>query len=805
MKTAKILVAMVLLMFASIELHAQSWVTNGLVAYYPFNGNANDASGNGNNGTNNGAILAKDRYGSDGNAFYFNATNLSTIICPSAAFPIGTNDRTISVWIKPNSAPSNSYFGNSKAIGYGIVNNSNGSFFLSINWQPSLNLTLPITNEMTYGMASDNFGYYKDIYNSDFSKWHQVVLGIQNNTNYFFYFDGVNLGFGGSAGNVSSYQTVASSFYIGSFLNAYFNGGIDDIRIYNRALSSTEVQQLYALEAPPLPTITTQPQSITTNLAANVSFTVSATGTNGVWYQWQKDGVNLPNATNSAYNITNVQPPYIGNYDVVVTGYGGSITSSVASLSISNVNSGIWQGLVAYYPFNGNANDSSPFGNNGVVSNASLSANQFGSSSGCYSFTPSLHSQISITPTNFPSGTNPMTVSFWMQLINPTLPGGGAFEKYPIFCVEQDSQDSWNLNLIYQGDGITITPNTEIFTNGVYQGGYSDWSLYSSFPAATNWHNFMLEFTPSNTCMFILDGRMITPTPVSITNYFRPQGTWFIGGAVPYPGGTYFSGKLDAFRIYNRVLSPTDVANLYASEAVPPTIAQQPITQIVNAYDSPYFTVTANGSSPLTYQWRMNGTNIPNATNSSYSIASATQSSLGSYSVVVTNVAGSVTSRSATLYMNPYIATPFSGAVAYWGQSATLGVTAWGSGLNYQWYFNGNLVSGATGSTYSMPSIQMTNAGMYSVVVSSIFGSATNTAAQVTVNPAGVSLSLNPDLVISGTVGYSYIIQSSTNLANTNSWITLTNLILSQPVQYWDDTSVQWSQSQRYYRVLPGQ
>ena len=155
--------------------------------------------------------------------------------------------------------------------------------------------------------------------------------------------------------------------------------------------------------------------------------------------------------------------------------------------------------------------------------------------------------------------------------------------------------------------------------------------------------------------------------------------------------------------------------------------------------------------------------------------------------------------------MYPFITSAFTGALAYWGQNATLSVGAWGSDLSYQWYVNGVPISGATSSNYTLPSIQMTNAGMYSVVVSSFFGSVTNTPAQVVVNPAGVTLSLNPDLLIQGTVGYSYIIQCSTNLADTNAWMTLTNLTLTQPRQYWDDTSCQWNQDQRYYRVLPGQ
>ena len=73
-------------------------------------------------------------------------------------------------------------------------------------------------------------------------------------------------------------------------------------------------------------------------------------------------------------------------------------------------------------------------------------------------------------------------------------------------------------------------------------------------------------------------------------------------------------------------------------------------------------------------------------------------------------------------------------------------------------------------------------------------------------NPANVSLKLCANVVIHGTVGYTYTIQSTIDLSNTNSWIVETNLTLTQPIEYWDDTSVDVHRdSQKFYRVSPGQ
>jgi hypothetical protein len=211
----------------------------------------------------------------------------------------------------------------------------------------------------------------------------------------------------------------------------------------------------------------------------------------------------------------------------------------------------------------------------------------------------------------------------------------------------------------------------------------------------------------------------------------------------------------------------------------------------------------------MSYQWRLNGTNIPGANSIHFTITNVTQSNLGDYSVVLTNASSSVTSSNALLLMYPFITTPFSGLVASWGKDVSLHVGAWGTGpLNYQWIKDGNALVNATNETLFLPTIQSTNAGLYSVIVSNTLGSVTNAPAQVVVNIAGISLGFSPTLTIEGVIGYSYLIQRTANLSNTNSWATMTNLTLAQPVQIWVDTSADASSpfnSKYFYQILPGQ
>jgi hypothetical protein len=240
-----------------------------------------------------------------------------------------------------------------------------------------------------------------------------------------------------------------------------------------------------------------------------------------------------------------------------------------------------------------------------------------------------------------------------------------------------------------------------------------------------------------------------------------------------------------------------------------PLITTQPQDQLVHAHGTVSFSVTATGTDPLAYQWTFNGTNLLNTTNSTLNITNVRPWNLGSYTVVVTNYSGSVTSEVAQLTMHPFIATPFSGFTTYWGQTNILSVGAWGSGLlDYQWFFNGVAIPNATGATFILPAIQFTNAGLYSVVVSSPWGSVTNTPYQVVVNPANVVIRICPDVMIEGTVGYSYLIESTTDLSNTNSWMTETNFILTQPIQHWNDNNTDINHPnnpRKFYRVLPGQ
>jgi len=182
---------------------------------------------------------------------------------------------------------------------------------------------------------------------------------------------------------------------------------------------------------------------------------------------------------------------------------------------------------------------------------------------------------------------------------------------------------------------------------------------------------------------------------------------------------------------------------------VAPSITTQPSNQTVFAGQKATFSVSANGTSPLSYQWRKSGTAISGATSASYTTPAETTSDSGVlFSVVVSNSVGNVTSNSATLTVNPdpapaITSQPASQTITA-GQTATFLVTASGTApLSYQWQKNGVAISGATSSSYTTPAETTSDSGaQFAVVVSNSAGTATSNSAVLTVTPAPVAPSI---------------------------------------------------------------
>ncbi len=248
----KKLTAIFILTFFCCNLFAQnipSYIpTNGLVGWWPFNGNANDESGNGNNGTVNGATLIADRLSNIGSAYYFNGSSYIRVL-HNNTLNFGTNNYTLSAWSMRQG--NNSYqdiiskmLGSPSYTGWGLnfINNyprfeagttNNGSWLTNgniNNGNISGSYTNPISNDLWYhfvAVFNPSNSIIKLYINGELAVSEPTSTSLINADNSNDLFFGVYQPEGAPSG---------SEFLIGK---------IDDIAIYNRALTQEEVTSLY--------------------------------------------------------------------------------------------------------------------------------------------------------------------------------------------------------------------------------------------------------------------------------------------------------------------------------------------------------------------------------------------------------------------------------------------------------------------------------------------------------------------------------------------------------------------------------
>lgn len=175
--------------------------------------------------------------------------------------------------------------------------------------------------------------------------------------------------------------------------------------------------------------------------------------------------------------------------------------------------------------------------------------------------------------------------------------------------------------------------------------------------------------------------------------------------------------------------------------ARPLQITDGPSDVTVYARQAASLYVIAIGTPPITYQWVINGTDIPGATNATWFIQSVSTNDAGVYSARLTNPQGFLPSTNATLTVLPpslpIIAYPPADMTVYSGQTAQWWVWADGSPpFAYQWFKNGTNLPGATSATLTITNVQMNDAGSYSLQVTNTEGSVLTSNALLTVLPS---------------------------------------------------------------------
>jgi len=333
-----ILAGTFLIVSAQIPRHIP---TNGLVGYWPFNGNGNDISGNGNNGTVNGATLTTDRFGKTASAYNFYDT--ATIFGSCNSFPSGNSQRSISIWYNASNIDSNA----TQLFGYG-GGICGQSFIMNFN-----NYDIPRGRYEVQGHCNA-FKNYANTPSPFNNVWHNIIVTYDGSILKFYN----NGNLVASSSNLTINTAINSKLFIfgkevrpdgmGEYIdNGWpgFKGKLDDIAIWNRALTQAEITRVF-VGCPD--TVTSQPLNLTGLKGTSKAFTYSYSGS-GHNYQWQSNAAELgwQNVTNeSQYLGSNTNTLTINNITVsnhnqkfrAIASKSGCIdTSNILILKISDI------------------------------------------------------------------------------------------------------------------------------------------------------------------------------------------------------------------------------------------------------------------------------------------------------------------------------------------------------------------------------------------------------------------------------------------------------------------------------------
>jgi hypothetical protein len=217
---------------------AQVNLNNGLVAYYPFNGDAKDESGNENDAIENTAILTPDRFGNSNSAYAFDGTNY--IVVPNSSSLSLTNGLSLVSWVKLNNSSLDQ-----KIVG-------------KATWGPSYGYVMGVGGSTLYPEIWDvdgtRFSYQAGAITND--EWTQIIVTWTTGGRYIGYINGTQV-FNQKASEKNIFPTSTNLIFgvvpwgPGSQVQSV-RGAIDDVRIYNRALTEKEIFSLYHEELNPI-------------------------------------------------------------------------------------------------------------------------------------------------------------------------------------------------------------------------------------------------------------------------------------------------------------------------------------------------------------------------------------------------------------------------------------------------------------------------------------------------------------------------------------------------------------------------
>ncbi|MBK8278313.1 MAG: DUF4347 domain-containing protein [Nitrospira sp.] len=540
-------------------------ISTGLLGQWTFDANANDSSGNNYNGTlTNGAAIdttASTNIVGVGN-LSLDGVNDYVDLTPNLANFSTLTQGTISAWVKTTSTSGVIFASND------IADASSGT----VLWINSGRLGFAVYENNTALLDVMTTVSIND------GNWHLVTVTNGTSGNRL-YIDGVQAGVTYNTGSSATDRffddvTGKDTLDIGrdqrSGGSTYFNGTIDDVRVYNRVLTGGDIAQLYATsnDAPINAVPGAQSTNEDTNLvfssgngnqisitdpdSSGASFEVTVSVTNGSLTLAGTTGLTFTSGDGTT-DTTMTFRGTVANINTALNGltysptaeYNGGATLTVATLDSTLVSLDIDANLQARYTFEDTANDVAP----GTAQNGTLGGDATYVTDGTRGQVLSLDGvddYVQIAG-RFGDPTN-VTLAAWVNLT---------------------SADSLGSHVISLGDSVLLTvdePSVGNGVSGVYYNG-STWVKLATgqFIAGTGWHHIAYIFDDTNnTNTLYIDGAAVATATASTSISYTQGANSFIGKHGNGQTAFDFNGRIDDARVYNRALTASEVASLAA-------------------------------------------------------------------------------------------------------------------------------------------------------------------------------------------------------------------------------------------------
>ncbi|MEO5803844.1 MAG: LamG-like jellyroll fold domain-containing protein [Verrucomicrobiota bacterium] len=606
-------------------------------------------------------------------------TNDPATLTNNLGLPIYSAKRyTVMAWVKGAAAQNNRVVfaegSSSSGNPFLLVGTRNGTVATpsgGVNASIRPNSTTPILpNTLSSNIAFDD-------------NWHHIAW-VDDNGVGKMYIDGL---LDAAVYNYTPATFNLNTISVGALLRTtvanFFSGTIDEVALWERALTQAEIQEVVAngIVTPiPVfaPTITSFSDAKTNYPGDHARFTVTAFGPRPLTYQWKRDGIAILDATNQTYTLFHVTTSDSGaTFTVDVTNAGGTTSSNSVLTVLADAPIDVRNGLLSFWPFEvaTNTPPTTPdlysqnhltlVSTNPAVTfdSNNLTGGQFGQAlafDGIGQYAPRSTGLPIYNNTNY-------SVSLWVKG-NGTTNGIGAQTATAARVFSEASTNGNNPLFSIATDTAGTNGVATMFVRNDANSPLVNGRKSTRIVFNDAWHHVV--WVDSNG-----QGKLYVDGVQDETDFFYIRGiltlnTTTVGGILrgnPYAPLSFFNGRIDEPAVWSRALSISEINDIRANGvpppigAIAPSIVLQPVDKTNNVFagDTVTFSVQANGTSPLSYQWNRNGSPIsaganPTATNNVLILTNVQPAASGNFSVTVTNVAGSTNSITVQLTVVPY-------------------------------------------------------------------------------------------------------------------------------------------------------